>query len=490
VTTVTSRPAEVSAVQAALRRNSLGVFAVAYSLFGATGPLLVSAGLITTFFAVTGLVGAPIFFLVVSAVLALFAVGYVAMARRIQNAGAFYAFVRWGLGRPAGVSAAMVAVMAYNMLQVALYGLFGSLVASTLDPYVSAPWWAWALAGWALVAGLGLVAAKLSARVLAALSIVEIAVCLAIGSVGLAHPAASGLAVGTLAFGNLVKPGLGAAAVTVVLGYVGFEGAPIYGEEARNPRRTVLLATYAVLATVTVVYVLGSVAMVSFHGPDQIVTVAAGQGPGAFFGMASALPWLANVGQVLLITSMFAALLAFHNNAGRYAYSLGRESVLPAVFRRTGARTGAPWVASLAQSGLGLVVIITVAVLGLDPVVQFFFLGGTTGGFGILVLLAVTSVAVVAYFARNPQMESAWTRVVAPSVAGLLLIGMVVLAVANFSTLLGPGATPMLAIGLPASFLVPVALGLARAAYLRARRPDVYAVIGMGHTAVLAGGQR
>jgi amino acid transporter len=491
VTTLTSPRAEpTSAVQAALKRNSLGVFAVGYSLLGATGPLLVSAGLITTFFAVTGLVGAAIFFVVVSGVLALFAVGYVAMARRIQNAGAFYAFVRWGLGRPAGVSAAMVAVMAYNMLQVALYGLFGSLMASTLDPYASAPWWAWALLGWALVAGLGLVAAKLSARVLAALSIVEIAVSLAIGTVGLAHPAASGVALGTLSLGNLVKPGLGAAAVTAVLGYVGFEGAPIYGEEARNPRRTVLLATYAVLATVTVVYVLASLAMVSFHGPDQVASVAVQEGPGLFFAMAAAVPWLATVGQLLLITSVFAALLAFHNNAGRYAYSLGRESVLPAVFRRTGARTGAPWVASLTQSGLGLVVIVVFAVTGLDPVVQFFFLGGTTGGFGILVLLAMSSVAVVAYFGRNPQMESAWTRVVAPVVAGLLLIGMVILAVVNFAVLLGPGATPVLAIVLPASFLLPMVAGLARAWYLRARRPEVYAVIGLGHTAVLAGGQR
>jgi amino acid transporter len=474
----------------ALRRNSLGVFAVGYLLLGATGPLLVSAGLITTFFAVTGLTGAAVFFLVVSGVLALFAVGYVAMARRIQNAGAFYAFVRFGLGRSAGVCAAMVAVLAYNMLQVALYGLFGSLMASTLDPYVSAPWWVWALAGWALVAGLGLVAAKLSARVLAVLSIVEIAVSLAIAGVGLVHPAGSGLAVDTLSPANLIKPGLGAAAVTAVLGYVGFEGAPIYGEEARNPRRTVLLATYAVLATVTVVYVLASLGMVSFHGPDQIVAVTTQQGPGAFFGMAASVGWLATAGQLLLITSMFAALLAFHNNAGRYAYSLGRESVLPAGFGRTGARTGAPWVASLAQSALGLVVIVVVAVTGLDPVVQLFFLGGTTGGFGILVLLAVTSVAVVAYFARNPQMESAWTRVVAPGVAGLLLIGMVVSAVLNFAVLLGPGATPVLAIALPASFLLPVLLGLARAAYLRAKRPEVYQVIGLGHTAVLAEANR
>ena len=57
-------------------------------------------------------------------------------------------------------------------------------------------------------------------------------------------------------------------------------------------------------------------------------------------------------------------------------------------------------------------------------------------------------------------------------------------------TLLGPAATPVLAIVLPASFLLPVVVGLARAGYLRARRPEVYTVIGLGHTAVLARGPR
>ena len=44
----------------------------------------------------------PIFFLAVGLVLALFSAGYVSMARQIRNSGAFYAFIRFGLGRPLG----------------------------------------------------------------------------------------------------------------------------------------------------------------------------------------------------------------------------------------------------------------------------------------------------------------------------------------------------------------------------------------------------
>ena len=40
---------------------------------------------------------------------------------------------------------------------------------------------------------------------------------------------------------------------------------------------------------------------------------------------------VANIANVLLITSVFAALLWFHNTVARYLFALGRERVLPAV---------------------------------------------------------------------------------------------------------------------------------------------------------------
>jgi Amino acid permease. len=52
--------------------------------------------------------------------LALFSVGYVAMSKHIVNAGAMYAFVTRGLGRHAGVAAALIALVAYNALQLGL----------------------------------------------------------------------------------------------------------------------------------------------------------------------------------------------------------------------------------------------------------------------------------------------------------------------------------------------------------------------------------
>jgi hypothetical protein len=69
-------------------------------------PLTVAAGVIPTAYATTGLTGIPAAFVVVAVILGVFAEGYVAMARHVTNAGAFYALIARGAGRPAGVAAA------------------------------------------------------------------------------------------------------------------------------------------------------------------------------------------------------------------------------------------------------------------------------------------------------------------------------------------------------------------------------------------------
>lgn len=80
------------------------------------------------------------------------------MTRHITNSGAFYAFVSRGIGRPAGVAAALVALLSYTCLQVGLYGALGPAAASQAAAHlgVHAAWWAWALAAWAVVTVLGL----------------------------------------------------------------------------------------------------------------------------------------------------------------------------------------------------------------------------------------------------------------------------------------------------------------------------------------------
>jgi amino acid transporter len=153
--TAGSKPSSVSR---ALARDRLGVPNVLFFVLAGVAPLTVAAGVIPTAYATTGLTGIPAAFLVIAVILAIFASGYVAMTRHIQNAGAFYAFISHGLGRTLGVAAALVALLAYNFLQVGLYGAFGPAAASQAATYlhIHQPWWVWALAAWAVITALGL----------------------------------------------------------------------------------------------------------------------------------------------------------------------------------------------------------------------------------------------------------------------------------------------------------------------------------------------
>jgi hypothetical protein len=135
------------------------------------------------------------------------------------------------------------------------------------------------------------------------------------------------------------------------------------------------------------------------------------------------------------------------------------------------------------QSTIGLVVIITFAVAGWDPLVQLFYWGGTIGGIGVLTLLAMTSLAVIGFFARTgraSRTETGWATRTAPALAGIGLVIALVLALRNLGTLLGvPPGHPLISI-VPAGIGAILALGVAWAVFLRLTRPDVYEAIGLG----------
>ncbi|MFI6787489.1 APC family permease [Nonomuraea sp. NPDC050383] len=477
----TTRPDPIAG---ALAADRLGAPSVVYFVLSAAAPLTVVAGVVTTAYAVTGITGLPVAFLAVGAVLAVFAVGYVAMARHMANAGAFYTYISRGLGRPAGIAAAWVALIAYNALQVGLYGAFGAAATPLVERWtgVSPPWWVLSLVAWALVAVLGVMRIDINGRLLAVLLTAEIAVILLFDVADLAGPAPAGLSLETLSPGALFVPGVGALLITATLGFVGFESAVVFSEESRDPRRTVPTATYTSVAVIAGIYALSAWAMTVATGPSAIVAVARRDGAETIFTIAATHlgATVVDLARVLFVTSLFAAMISFHNTTARYFFALGRERVLPAVFGRTRPRTGAPKAGSIAQSTLGFLVIVGYAALGLDPLVQLFFYGGSFGGFGVLLLVFATSVAVIAFFSRQPSGEDVWRRLVAPVPAAAALAVMVYLAVTNFSTVLGvPDGDPLAWI-LPGVYAGAAVVGLLWALVLRSGQPAVYSRVGLG----------
>ena len=116
----------------ALAKNRLGVPSVVFFGVAGAAPLTVIIGSITTIYAIIGSTAVPIAYVVVAGLLSLFTVGFVAMSRHIVNTGAFYSYISHGLGRMSGVGAAFVALPAYSLMQIGLFGLFGSAASGIL----------------------------------------------------------------------------------------------------------------------------------------------------------------------------------------------------------------------------------------------------------------------------------------------------------------------------------------------------------------------
>jgi amino acid transporter len=453
-----------------------------FFVMSAAAPLTVVAGVVPTGIAVTGLTGISIAFVAVAVVLAIFAVGYVAMARHIPNAGAFYAYISQGIGRPVGVGASWVALVAYNMFQCASYGGFGAIASPLFKDWFGwdVKWWVLALICWALVAVLGVRDVAVNGKVLATLLVAEI-ILVAVFSFSDLFSNNFHASSAPINPHSLVVSGSGALLAMAITGFVGFEQSVVFSEESRDPRRTVPRATYIAIALIAVLYGFAAWAMISASG-GNVVDRATKEGPNLFFDVASDRLGSAalHFGPALFLTSLIAAMISFHNIIARYTFSLGREGVLPRAFGRTVPGTGAPKNGSIAQSVVGLIVIVIYAVAGWDPLVQLFFYGGTGGGIGVLLLITLTSIAVIGYFIRHPEGEDFWHRIGAPVIGTILLLIMSYLTLNNIATLFGvaPGSKPTWVV--PTAFAVVTVAGILWALVLRSSQPSVYSGIGLG----------
>ena len=131
--------------------------------------------------------------------------------------------------------------------------------------------------------------------------------------------------------GNFFSGAPGIALIFALAGYIGFEATAVFRDEARDPARTIPRATYVALLLIGGFYALSSWAMVSAWGDEG--SVAAATDNPANMLTDTATRYVGSVAgdlvQIFLITSLFAALLSFHNVLARYIFSLGNTRALP-----------------------------------------------------------------------------------------------------------------------------------------------------------------
>jgi amino acid transporter len=447
----------------------LGPGAIVFMVVAAAAPLTVIAGTVPIGIAAGNGAAFPASYLVCTVVLLFFAVGFTAMAKHVTGAGAFYTYITQGLGRHTGLGAAFLALLSYTAVQGGVYGYLGAamndLVTTHGGPEI--PWYVWAVAVMAVVAVLGYRHIELSGKVLGVLLLCEVGIVLVIDAAVIVRGGGeSGFSTAALSPSQFFTGAPGIALIFALAGYIGFEATAVFRDEARDPARTIPRATYIALILIGGFYALSSWVMVSAWGDEGAVALATENPEGMITETAS--KYVGTVAgdlvQILLISSLFAALLAFHNVLSRYIFSLGNGSALPASCGRAHAKHSSPYIASVVQTVSALVLVVASALAALDPVTEVFAWFVGLSSVGIIALMTLTSVAVLVYFRRSGVDRRPWNTLVAPALGLIGLAILLAMTIAKLPLLVGGSDTLAAVIGV---LLVGVFLGGVAVAALR-----------------------
>jgi len=475
---------------AKLRKNAVGLGGVLF--LTVTGSAPISAMLFNVPIMVGNGqgVGAPAAFLFAAIVLLVFSVGYVAMARKKTTAGGFYSYISHGLGRELGFGTGFAAVVAYSVFEASLAGGFAYFLGVKLNAFGTTISWPWLALGMvALIAVLSYFDVRISSRLLALGLISEVLILIIFDVFLFARgntPSWSALNPGNAfkAFpgqGKIVAGTVGIGLFFAFWSWVGFEMAPNYGEESRDPKRNVPRALYISVIGLGVFYTVTAWASLSGY---KTVTAAAGasQSNAANYFLTPAATygghWVSSVMSYLIITGSFACGMAFHNTTARYFYSLGREGLLPAALGRTHPRWQSPHVASVVQSVIAAIIIALFAIFtgtGNPSSQAYLQLYGLMAIMGVIIILsmqALVSLSVLVYYERFHRDEVHWWKTrLAPLISFFAQAYVVYLLFTNI-TFLGGGYGYAKILG-PIDGVV-VLTGIGAALWFKRRRPAKY----------------
>ncbi|MEA2156327.1 MAG: hypothetical protein QOE11_2467 [Solirubrobacteraceae bacterium] len=490
-----------------LAQGALGLRQVLFCIVTGAAPL--AAMLFNVPIAVLGGgSGAPAAFLIATVVLTIFSVGYIEMSRRVTAVGGFYTFITRGLGPVAGLASGILIALCYIVFSAAVVGVMGYFAATSFNDWfgIDLPAYAYALAGLAIISAFGFFHIELTAKVLGVALMAEVLALLVLAVGVIVSGGADGLSLTPLSPAQVFDNGVaikafGAAAVGIALfgafwSWVGFEMAPNYADESRDPKKIAKIATYGSVIGLGLFYILISWVFVMGWGPSGVGAGVAGQFAGkygsAYYPLSDRFvgSGLTTVLQILIITSSFACAMAFYNTSARYLFSLSREGVLPAALRRTHPKRQSPHIASLVVTALVFLYLLGFTIY--DPSTEAFFLKLGTwtpllGVLGILGVQALVSVAIIRYFLTQAKDGFHWWKtLVAPIIGGLAQVGACYLLIANRGALAGAGDVFFVK-AIPWVVLIVFLGGAGLALWLKFNARERYARIGTIETGDGAG---
>jgi len=464
-----------------LSKGAIGVTHIVFFVVAAAAPLTAVVGASPAAFSLGNGVGVPGTYLLVGLLYIVFSAGFTAMSRFVSSASGFYAYVANGLGKPAGLASALISLATYNAIDVAVYGIFGffanDMIRSAGGPDI--PWLVYATLLAATVYFCGKRNIAFSGAVLGACMVAEITILALLGiAVLVSGRGADGVSFEPFEIHSVFSKGLGIALVFVVTSFLGFEATAIFGEEARDPKRTVARATYIAVLLIAVFYAFATWTITLHYGGARIVKEAADHAAELYLsavndrlGSAAAIAM-----KLLLITSLFGCALSFHNTINRYLFALGREQVLWREFARTHDVHHSPFVAGRVQTVIALGIAAILWLSGSDPYAVVFAWMSTFASIGILVMQIMVSMSVLAFFRDNPRGVGVYSRLIAPVLSMVGLACCLMLMISNLS--LVSGSSSWVIDAFPAMIAGIALAGFLLARWMRQARPLIYENLG------------
>jgi amino acid transporter len=463
----------------ALRPRAIGARHIVFLVVAAAAPLGFAVGAIPLAIGRGG-IGTAAMFVVTGIALLIFAIGYVAMAAHVRRAGGLYLYVTEGLGKTLGLGSAFLVTLAYSVAATGAVGVFAIVTQSLVLEIAGTetPWLLWALVATVLMAVLGVLRVELNARVLGVVIVCEVAILVALGLAVVLAGGAEGLTIAPYNPIEIFRGNAGAMLAITISAFAGFEATVLFVEEVRSPERAIPRATYGAIGLMVVLYSLVTWAIIQAYGVQGAIDKALNDPINMFFDAANR--YLGETGlalmAVLVVTSWFASVLAFHNAASRYLLALGRDQALPHRLASIHPRFGSPWVASVSHSTFTLLVVLAFGLAGADPYLDLYVLGSTPAVVAIPLMECLAAVAIVAYFSRDRHGMPAWRVIVAPAVAAVALAIGTLLIVSQLDVFTTRGlVVNSLLVAVVVAALIA---GMARALWLRSRRSDIYDALG------------
>lgn len=417
--------------RASLARNQFGVIAISCVVISAVAPISATAASMPLVFAQIGAT-TPAVYLIAGLLFWIFSIGYVSMSRHVKNAGGYVFYVAKAFGPRVATAAAYVTLLLYLSSLVAIYAISGVVSAGTMgletNPAVII------FIALAIVSALCVLGGSVSIKLLVALLACE---AIALGALGVALLfKAPALSFAGFTPSAVFVPGLGVALLLSIICYSGLEATVVFSEEARTPETTIPRAVATSIISITLFYTVMGFALANYVGLDAVQARAASD-PGGFLFTIGREVFGNGYGrflEVLVLSSFLAVFVGFQNMIGRYVFALSRAGVLPFFLHSTNAR-GNPAAALLAVTIVVGTLLALFTASGADFVVVVYGWLVGLGTVGLLCMLALVSAAILVFFAKTGLEQRVWVAKVVPAISILAFVGVLILAIANYSIL-------------------------------------------------------